>query len=109
MATAAREDADVETSSAGYAERFRGPVGAWFLDVQACTTLELLAPWPCTRVLDVGGGHGQLTGPLVEAGHAVTVYASDPLCRERVSAYVERGRAHFESGDLLHAPFPDRS
>lgn len=109
MATTAREDADVETSSAGYAERFRGPVGAWFLDVQARTTLELLAPWPRARVLDVGGGHGQLTGPLIDAGHEVTVYASDARCRERVRAHVEGGRARFESGDLLHAPFADRS
>ena len=109
MTEGPREDADVETSSAGYAERFRGPVGAWFLDVQARTTLELLRPWPRARVLDVGGGHGQLTGPLVDAGHEVTVYASDPACRERVLSYVDGGRARFESGDLLHAPFPDRS
>jgi hypothetical protein len=39
----------------------------------------------------------------------LTVYASDPVCRERVRAYVDGGRARFESGDLLHAPFPDRS
>ena len=109
MATTAREDADVETSSAGYAERFRGPVGAWFLDVQARTTLGLLEPWPRARVLDVGGGHGQLTKPLLDAGHEVTVYASDPRCRERVRPYVEGGRARFESGDLLRAPFADRS
>ncbi len=42
----AAPDADVETSSDGYARRFAGAVGAWFLDVQARTTLELLAPWP---------------------------------------------------------------
>lgn len=104
-----REDADVETSSAGYAERFRGPVGAFFLDVQARTTLELLAPWPGARVLDVGGGHGQLTGPLADAGYDVTVYASDPACRERVDGLVASGRARFESGDLLAAPFADRA
>lgn len=109
MTGGSREDADVETSSAGYAERFRGPVGAWFLDVQARTTLELLRPWPRARVLDVGGGHGQLTGPLLDAGHEVTVYASDPACRERVRAYVDGGGARFESGDLLHAPYADRS
>jgi SAM-dependent methyltransferase len=109
MTGATREDADIETSSAGYAERFRGPVGAWFLDVQARTTLALLEPWPRARVLDVGGGHGQLTGPLIDAGHEVTVYASDPVCRERVRSYVDGGRARFEAGDLLHAPFADRS
>ena len=109
MSGAPREDADVETSSAAYAERFRGPVGTWFLDVQARATLELLAPWPRARVLDVGGGHGQLAGPLADAGHEVTVYGSDAVCRERVRALVDAGRARFESGDLLRAPFPDLS
>ena len=104
-----REDADVETSSNAYALRFRGAVGAWFLDVQARTTLELLAPFPGARVLDVGGGHGQLAGPLADAGHQVTVYGSDERCRERVDALVAAGRARFASGDLLHAPFADRA
>ena len=70
-------DADVETSSAAYARRFEGSVGRWFLDVQARTTLELLRPRPRTSVLEVGGGHAQLTGPLVEAGCDVTVYGSN--------------------------------
>jgi len=101
--------ADVETSSEAYARRFAGAIGAYFLEVQARTTLELLAPWPGTRVLDVGGGHGQLTGPLVDAGYEVTVLGSDPSCRGRVSRFVEDGRARFETGDLLRLPYPDRS
>jgi len=104
-----REDADVETSSEGYARRFAGPVGAFFLEVQAAATLDLMRPWPHARVLDVGGGHGQLTGPLVEAGHEVTVYGSDPACEERVRAWTDPGRARFLCGDLLAAPFPDRA
>jgi 2-polyprenyl-3-methyl-5-hydroxy-6-metoxy-1,4-benzoquinol methylase len=105
----AREDADVETSSNAYALRFRGAVGAWFLDVQARTTLALLAPFAGARVLDVGGGHGQLAGPLADAGHEVTVYGSHERCRERVDALVAAGRVRFTSGDLLHAPFADRA
>jgi 2-polyprenyl-3-methyl-5-hydroxy-6-metoxy-1,4-benzoquinol methylase len=103
------EDADVETSSEGYARRFAGSVGRFFLEVQARTTLEMLAPWPGARVLDVGGGHGQLTGPLVDAGYEVTVYGSSPACGSRVRPWTETGRARFHSGDLLKAPFPDRS
>lgn len=109
MMTVGHEDADVETSSDAYALRFRGAVGAWFLDVQARTTLALLAPFPGARVLDVGGGHGQLAGPLADAGHAVTVYGSDERCRARVDALVAAGRVRFASGDLMHAPFEDRS
>ncbi len=44
--SAAREDADVETSSEGYARRFAGPVGRFFLDRQAESTLALLRPFP---------------------------------------------------------------
>jgi len=105
----AREDADVETSSDEYARRFAGPVGAFFLDVQARTTVELARPFAGGRALEVGGGHGQLAGPLVEAGHAVTVFGSDPACGRRVGALVEAGRAEFRAGDLLHAPWPDRA
>lgn len=107
--SAPREDADVETSSDAYARRFSGTVGAWFLDVQARATLELLAPWAGGSVLDVGGGHGQLTGPLVDAGFAVTVYSSSPRCEERVREWTRSGRARFAEGDLLAAPFPERS
>ena len=112
MSTPAASDAappDIETSSSAYAERFSGPVGAWFLDVQARATLELVGPWAGGSLLDVGGGHGQLTGPLVEAGFDVTVLASALSCRERVAAWVDAGRARFEVGDLPHAPWPDRS
>jgi SAM-dependent methyltransferase len=103
------DDADVETSSSGYAGRFAGPVGAFFLEVQARATLELLSPWPAASVLDVGGGHGQVTGPLVDAGYAVSVVGSADVCRERVRAWVERGQARFHSGNLLALPFRDRS
>ncbi len=101
------EDADVETSSAEYARRFAGPVGEWFLEVQGDTTLELLRPWPGARVLDLGGGHGQLTGRLVEAGFDVTVFGSAAVCGERVRRWVEAGQARFESGSLLRTAYPE--
>jgi SAM-dependent methyltransferase len=103
------EDADLETSSEGYARRFAGPVGRFFLEVQAHATLSLLSPWPRGSVLDVGGGHGQLTGPLVEAGHEVTIYGSSPACGERVRPWTDTGRARLQFGDLLRTPFSDRA
>ena len=109
MVVAALEDADQETSSEGYARRFAGSVGRFFLDRQARTTLELAAPWPGASLLDVGGGHGQVAGPLAQAGYAVTVGGSAPVCGERVRPLVEAGRARFETVDLLRLPFPDRS
>lgn len=104
-----REDADVETSSEGYARRFSGGVGRFFLETQSATTLDFLDAWPRASVLDVGGGHGQLTGPLVDAGFDVTVLGSDEACRERVALWVDTKRARFEVGDLLRLPFPDAS
>jgi SAM-dependent methyltransferase len=106
---AAREDADVETSSEGYARRFAGPVGRFFLDRQAEATLELLRPFAGASVLDVGGGHAQVTGPLVAAGHAVSVLGSEPSCEARVREWTQSGRARFVAGDLLAPPVPDRS
>jgi SAM-dependent methyltransferase len=103
------EAPDVETSSEGYARRFAGEVGAFFLAVQARATLELLAPWPRSRVLDVGGGHGQVTGPLLDAGHEVTVYGSAGARGEGLRKWTESGRVPFRAGDLLHAPWPDRA
>jgi SAM-dependent methyltransferase len=99
---------DVETSSEGYARRFAGGVGAWFLEAQARITLDLLAPWPRARVLDVGGGHAQLTGPLVDAGYDVTVYGSHDVCAARVRPWTENGRARFRSGSLERLGVTDR-
>jgi SAM-dependent methyltransferase len=81
----------------------------YFLEVQAEATVDLLRPWPGASVVDVGGGHGQVTGPLVDAGYEVTVLGSDPVCEHRVREWTGKGRARFASGDLLQAPYPDRS
>jgi 2-polyprenyl-3-methyl-5-hydroxy-6-metoxy-1,4-benzoquinol methylase len=105
---AGAETADVETSSEDYARRFAGPVGAWFLEVQASATLAMLAGHPGASVLDVGGGHGQLTGPLVAQGHPVTVLGSTEACRERIQRYVDEERCAFRSGDVLSLPYPAR-
>jgi 2-polyprenyl-3-methyl-5-hydroxy-6-metoxy-1,4-benzoquinol methylase len=101
--------ADVETSSDAYAQRFAGPVGEWLLAVQTRLTLQLLARFPGCSVLDVGGGHAQLAAPLSDAGFQVTVLGSAEACVERVRALVEAGRARFQAGDLLKAPFANMS
>ena len=106
---APHEDADVETSSDAYARRFAGAVGSYFLERQARAVLDLLRPWPGARVLDVGGGHGQVTGPLVAAGYAVTVQGSDLVCEARVREWTGSGRARFVAADLLAPGLPDRS
>ena len=95
---------DIETASEEYAQRFAGEVGKLFLDVQAKIVLELLAPWPEARVLEVGGGHAQLAGPLAERGYGVTVTGSAAVCRERLGRELA-----FEVCSADRLPFPDRS
>ncbi len=78
--------ADVETASEGYARRFAGPVGRWMLERQATLALGLIAragTGPLS-LLEVGGGHGQLTGSLRAAGHRVVVHGSRPVCHARL-------------------------
>jgi SAM-dependent methyltransferase len=105
----ARETPDIETASEGYARRFAGPAGAWLLREQERATAALLAGVAGRRVLDVGGGHGQLTGMLLARGYDVTVFGSDPLCVERVLPYVDGEQCRFEWGDLLGLPYADRA
>ncbi len=100
---------DVETASEGYARRFAGEVGRYFLEIQAETVLELLAPWPGTKVLEVGGGHAQLAGPLVERGFHVTVTGSEETCRERLDRNLPPGSFDFQVCEAARLPFPDRS
>lgn len=108
-ASQAREDADVESSSERYARRFDGPVGQWFLQVQARLTLECLAGLPAgAAVLDVGGGHAQVAPALVEAGFRVTVVGSDVSCGERLRPLTTDGRCRFDAGDLLALPYADQ-
>jgi SAM-dependent methyltransferase len=100
---------DVETSSEAYALRFSGAVGGWFLSVQAEAVLDLLGPFPRARIVDVGGGHGQLAAPLAAAGHEVTVVGSTEACGVRVRPLVDRGQARFQAADLMRLPFADRA
>ncbi|MCI0439108.1 MAG: class I SAM-dependent methyltransferase [Chloroflexi bacterium] len=101
------ETPDIETSSDGYARRFSGAVGAWFLRVQEDATLDMLSPYIGGSVLDLGGGHGQLTGALVSGGYSVTVLGSAEVCGNRVQRFVDGGLCSFHVGNLLELPYPE--
>ncbi|MFQ3567067.1 MAG: methyltransferase domain-containing protein [Aggregatilineales bacterium] len=103
------ETADIETSSDGYAARFAGKVGAWFLEVQRSATLDMLAPYPGATILDLGGGHGQLTEALIWRRYDVTVGGSAEICKARIASFVDRKLCNFEVVDFLNLPYADRS
>jgi ubiquinone/menaquinone biosynthesis C-methylase UbiE len=116
------ETADIETASDDYATRFSGPIGEWLLQVQEDATARMLADYPGAKVLDAGGGHGQLTPYLVRNGFDVTVTGSAEICRKRIEQYLagegaageesgreESGRCAFEVADHLNLPYEDRS
>jgi 2-polyprenyl-3-methyl-5-hydroxy-6-metoxy-1,4-benzoquinol methylase len=110
MASAFLETADIETASDGYASRFSGEVGAYFLQMQLELLLELLPELaPGATVLDVGGGHAQLAVPLAQRGCKVTVTGSDASCRLRLAQQLPENAYVYQTCDMLHLPFADRS
>ncbi len=102
------EHPDVHASSQIYAKRFSSPAGRYLLDVQTTIVRDLLRPWPQASVLDIGGGHGQISTPLAADGYRVTVLASNEAAFGRLASQGS-GKITCVSGDLLHPPFPDKS
>ena len=102
---------DIETASEDYARRFGGEAGQFFLDVQTKAVGRLLGPrsGQILRVLEVGGGHGQLTSFLLACGFDVWVQGSTAECSERLRPLLRqcRGRLHFVASPLAQMPFPD--
>lgn len=103
------ETADIETASPGYASRFSGAVGTWMLDVQTEATLQMLKPYPQATVLDVGGGHGQITAPLIANNYRVTVLGSSEVCKARIRPWLNNNRCAFQVGNVLDLPYPDNA
>ncbi|HYH23125.1 MAG TPA: class I SAM-dependent methyltransferase [Azospirillum sp.] len=101
---------DVETAGDGYARRFAGRAGSYLLKAQEDAAARLLgAAGPCISVLDVGGGHGQLTPFLLARAHRVVVHGSAPDCAGRLAPLLARhpGRLRFVVSGLDRLPFPN--
>jgi 2-polyprenyl-3-methyl-5-hydroxy-6-metoxy-1,4-benzoquinol methylase len=105
------EAPDIETSSADYASRFVGTGGAYLLGIQERLVVSLLGDRHSLAgktILDVGGGHGQLAGPLARLGCVVTVAGSDESCAERIRSGPHADAIAFRATNLLTLPFEDR-
>lgn len=109
LAAGIERQPDIETSSDAYAVRFSGKVGAYFLARQEQLVLGELKGLPGGSLLDVGGGHAQLSGPLADAGWDVTILGSAPSCAARLALDPRNDPVEFVAGDLLGLPFPNQS
>lgn len=69
----------------------------------------MLAPYSKAKILDVGGGHGQLTSALVRNGYQVTVFGSDTICMMRIQKFLNENRCSFKVGNILNLPYPDQA
>ena len=112
MATTAMHNTlapDVETASDAYRGRFASPAGQYFLQVQTALVAELLDDLDSPlRVLEVGGGHGQLTPHLLDRGYEVWVHGSDARCDRQIRSQLMREpRLQFVSSSLWSLPFDD--
>ncbi len=104
---AEQENADIETSSEGYAQRFSGNVGRWMLKKQADIVVDLLKKCNAEALLDVGGGHAQLTQPLIDNGYNVTVHGSADICRTRIQEFLDQNQCQFVCAPMFELPFSD--
>lgn len=105
-----REDADIESSSERYQRRFRGSVGRWFLELQSRLTLACLEGLPPgSTVLDVGGGHAQVTPALLDAGFITTVAGSDPSCGRLLKPWTRAGACRFHVTDFQALPYKNHA
>ncbi len=100
---------DIISSGDAYARRFSGDAGRLFLDRQEQVVTDALADKRTVTVLDVGGGHAQLSGPLSALGHRVTVTGSIPACADRLTSDPRNAHTAFRVAALDALPFEDRA
>ncbi len=105
-----KEAPDIHSSSDEYAERFKGEFGEWALNKQGKAVLKILSKYNNVKtVLDVGGGHGQITPFLTGKNYNVTIYGSSEVCKKRVEKFLNNENCSFKIGSLTSLPFEDKS
>jgi hypothetical protein len=100
---------DVVTASEDYASRFDGETGAWFLKVQEDAVCDVISGDRSISILDVDGGHIQITAPLAERGYRVTVQGSARACRYRMDANTHTRDIQLTESPVVKLPVADRS
>lgn len=101
---------DVLTASDDYRKRFCGKIGEWFLGRQAYFILRCLKLLPSdSKVLDVGGGHGQLVPYFIRSNYSITVMGSATEAGAQIVQYVSNNDCSYLVSSLTKFDFPDKS
>ena len=100
---------DIETSTSNYAKRFSGDSGKYLLNIQEKTISNILKYQKVRTVLDIGGGHGQLTQFFIDRGCDVTIIGSSDNCFNRIKNKYSKNDINIVTGNLLNTPFKNES
>lgn len=102
--------ADIDTASEDYAGRFAGAAGQWMLQAQEYGTSKLLQKTGSVNtILEVGGGHAQLTDLFLKSADKLVVVGSAPSAGTRLAPYVQAPKCNYEPANLLKLPFPENA
>ncbi|MDD2943015.1 MAG: class I SAM-dependent methyltransferase [bacterium] len=102
---------DIATASDDYSRRFSGPVGDYFLERQNSIICSMLPDsGKSLKILEVGGGHLQITPFLLALGHEVHVHGSSKEALHRFDALKKEHPEHLQQiiSPLSSLPYPDR-
>ena len=99
---------DIVSSTEDYAKRFACTSGEWMLSVQTQAIDDLLRDVGCGTILDVGGGHAQVTPHLMAQGREVTALVSCEEAAARLNR-VSGGTAPYVLGSVEQLEQPDQS
>lgn len=101
---------DIASSSHEYASRFAGEVGQYFLKVQQDAVAKAIAKQKnISSVLEVGGGHCQLTDFYLNQGFNVTIQGSNKLSLQRAKDLGFEKTTNLKVSPLMPLNFPDNS
>ncbi len=106
MSQVSANQPDIESASEQYARRFSGTVGKYLLERQEQLVMSSIEG-KGLKILEVGGGHAQLTPAIIENGHTLTVLASHECCANRLKPYQDS--LEFQVGKLTQIPYEDES
>ena len=110
IAASTEGPADIASSSHEYASRFAGEIGQYFLEVQEKAVADVVSTdKKIADVLEVGGGHCQLTNFYLKRGCKVTIQGSTYQSLQRARDLGFEQLVTLNVSPLLPLEFEDNS